>query len=314
MKDAEPGLGGQIADFGGFQPEPQIGLVGGVAGHRLGVGEAGKGGAQPLVRRHRPNHSGVEFFGQVEDVILLDETHLQIQLGELQLAVGAQVFVAEAAGDLEVFFDARHHQQLLHLLRRLGQGVEAARLQAAGHQEIAGALRRALNQDGRLDFQKAARVQEVADVFDQPVAQDEVLLHRRAAQVEVAVAQPQTFVGAGVISDVERRRAGGVEDGHGGGLHFHLAGGHRRVGGAGRARLHLAPNLHHPLLPQLVGNAGRLPMQFRVADHLHHAGAVAQVDEDDAAVVAAAGHPPGQGYFRPGVAQTQRAAVGRTQH
>ena len=41
------------------------------------------------------------------DVVVLDERHLDVELGELGLAVGAQVLVAEAAGDLEVAVEAR---------------------------------------------------------------------------------------------------------------------------------------------------------------------------------------------------------------
>jgi hypothetical protein len=35
--------------------------------------------------------------------------HFQIDLGEFGLAVGAQIFVAEAAHDLEIFVEARDH-------------------------------------------------------------------------------------------------------------------------------------------------------------------------------------------------------------
>ena len=37
-----------------------------------------------------------------DDVILLNEGHLKVDLGELRLTVGTQVLVAEAAGDLDV--------------------------------------------------------------------------------------------------------------------------------------------------------------------------------------------------------------------
>ena len=46
---------------------------------------------------------------------------------------GAQVFVAEAARDLEVFIKARAHQKLLEKLRTLRKRVEAARIYAARH-------------------------------------------------------------------------------------------------------------------------------------------------------------------------------------
>ena len=73
-----------------------------------------------------------------EHVLLLDEAHLQVELVELAgRAVGARVLVAEAGRDLEVAVEARDHDQLLELLRRLRQGVELARMHARGHQEVA---------------------------------------------------------------------------------------------------------------------------------------------------------------------------------
>ena len=68
---------------------------------------------------------------------------------------GAGVLVAEARRDLEIAVEPGDHQELLELLRRLGQGVEAARMQAAGHQEVAGALGRGGGQDRRLEFVEA---------------------------------------------------------------------------------------------------------------------------------------------------------------
>ena len=89
------------------------------------------------------------------DVLVLDERHLDVELGELGLAVGAQVLVAEAAGDLEVAVEAGDHQELLVELGRLRQGVEVPGVDPAGDQEVAGALGRAAAQDGRLDLEEA---------------------------------------------------------------------------------------------------------------------------------------------------------------
>ena len=61
-----------------------------------------------------------------------EERGLDIDLRELGLAVGAQVFVAEALGDLVVAVEARHHQQLLEQLGRLRQREEHAVVHAAG--------------------------------------------------------------------------------------------------------------------------------------------------------------------------------------
>ena len=59
---------------------------------------------------------------RLEDVLLLDEAHLDIELVELAgRAVGAGILVAEARRDLEVAVEARDHDELLELLRRLRQ-------------------------------------------------------------------------------------------------------------------------------------------------------------------------------------------------
>jgi hypothetical protein len=91
-----------------------------------------------------------------QHVFLRDEAHLEIELVELaRQTVGARVFVAEARRDLEIAVEARHHQQLLVLLRRLRQRVELARMDAARHQEVARALGRGGGQDRRRIFGEA---------------------------------------------------------------------------------------------------------------------------------------------------------------
>ncbi len=100
---------------------------------------------------------------EVHDPLLGDEAHLQVELGELRLAVAAQVLVAEAAGDLEVAVHAGDHQQLLELLRALRQGVDGAGLKPARDDEVARALGRGLEQDRRLDLDEAGPVVGLAD-------------------------------------------------------------------------------------------------------------------------------------------------------
>ena len=68
-----------------------------------------------------------------KDILLGGEGHLHIKLVELSGgAVGPGVLIPEAGGDLEVAVEAGGHQQLLELLRGLGQGVEFAGVFRAG--------------------------------------------------------------------------------------------------------------------------------------------------------------------------------------
>ena len=54
-----------------------------------------------------------------EHLLLADEARLHVELHELELAVGPQVLVAQAAGDLVVAVEAADHAQLLEQLRAL---------------------------------------------------------------------------------------------------------------------------------------------------------------------------------------------------
>jgi len=113
-----------------LHPEAQVGLVRAEALDGLGEGQAREGHLleRPLGhdRGRDPDHQVLDKAG---DRGLVDEAHLQVELGELWLPVAAGVLIAEAARDLEVAVEPADHQQLLELLRTLGQGVDGARLE-----------------------------------------------------------------------------------------------------------------------------------------------------------------------------------------
>ncbi len=273
----------------------------------------GNGDWHVQVRPHLRGDAEVELLHELQDVVLLDEAHLQVELRELRLPVRAQVLVAVAAGDLEVALESGHHQQLLELLRRLRQGVEAARVDAAGHQVVARTLRRRVGQHGRLDLDELAVRQELSDVGDDPVAHDDVVVQPLAPEVQVAVLEPRRLADLRVLVDVEGRRLGGVEHGGLGGAHLDGAGGHLVVLGALAAPLHRPAHLQHVLAARLAGDGVGSGL-LRVEDHLHDAAGVSQVDEDEAAVVAAAVHPAGQCHVLALVFGAQVAAVVSLQH
>ena len=135
----------------------QVRLVGAVFQHRLGIGNARKrrlghrlaiGEFLEHARQHRLDGG--------EDIVLGDEAHFQIELVELaRRAVGAAILVAETGRDLEIAVEARHHDQLLELLRRLRQGIELAGIAARRHQKVARAFRRGRGQDRGLEFGEA---------------------------------------------------------------------------------------------------------------------------------------------------------------
>ena len=168
--------------------------------------------------------------GDREHVVLVDEAHLDVELGELRLPVGAEVLVAVAAGDLEVALHAGDHQQLLEQLGALRQGVPAAGLQPGRHQEVAGALGGRAGQRRRLDLDEVVAVEHVAGGLVDLAAQPEGGVGAGAAQVEVAVLEPGLLPHVDVVVDRERQRRGGAEHLDVVGDDLDLAGGQVRVG------------------------------------------------------------------------------------
>ena len=81
----------------------------------------GVGTSTPLSSR---TSSRVERLDHREDVLLVDEGHLDVELRELEAAVRAGCLVAQAPHDLVVAVLSGHHQELLELLRRLRERVE----------------------------------------------------------------------------------------------------------------------------------------------------------------------------------------------
>ena len=282
-------------DHGG---QAHVGLVDAVVADGLVVGHADEGRGERDAGGGEGR--GEEALGDAEDGVHLREGHFEVDLGELGLAVGAQVLVAEAAGDLEVAVEAGDHEDLLEDLRRLGQRVEAARVDAAGDEVVARALGGGAGHEGRLDFEEALGDEVVADGHGDAAAQREVRLHLSAAQVEVAVLQAHLFVGDGVFGGREGRRLGLVEQQQFAGDDLDLAGGHVGVFEARAAAADVSLDGDDVLRTRGVG-FGVGGFDLLVDDDLRDAGAVAQIEEDEAAVVAAAVDPAHENDILPRV-------------
>ncbi len=97
-----------------------------------------------------------------------------------------------------------------------------------------------------------------------------------------------------VVVELEGRRDRRVEHLQLVAQHLDLAALEVLIDGARRARAHQALDLHAELVAHVFGH-GEHVGAIGVADHLHVAFAVAQVDEDHAAVVAAAIDPAAEG-------------------
>ena len=228
----------------------------------------------------------------VANVLLSHERGFNINLREFRLAVSTQVFVAKALGDLVIAVKAGDHEQLLEELRALRQRKELAFVDAAGHQVVARAFGRAFGEHRCFNVDEAIGIKELARFHGHAVAQHQVVLHVRAAQVQHPVGQARGFRQV-VIVQLKGRRHAGVEHGEFVAQHFNLAAFEVVVDSALWAGTHQALDLNTELVAYAFGGLEHIGA-VRVTDHLHITFAVAQVNEDHPAMVTAAVHPAAQ--------------------
>jgi len=285
----------------------QVRLVGAVFAQAFG-----ERNTRPVLRHRLAvgkvlEHTGDDRLHRSKNILLRDEAHLEIELIELaRQAVSARILVAEAWRDLEIAVKARHHQELLVLLRGLRQRIELAGMDARRHQEVARALRRGRRQDRRLEFEEAFLLHPCPHGINDLTAGHDVLVQLLATQIEEAIFQPDLFRVFQIAEHRQRQFGGFTQHLDVGDEHFDLAG--RQVGivGALRAMANLAVDLHHPLRTQLFRQLERLGI--RIDDALRHAVMVAQIDEQQTAVIADAMAPARQADVGVDVALAERAA------
>ena len=159
----------------------------------------------------QPQHLGDQALHQRQEVVAVQERRLDVDLRELGLPVLPQVFVTEAADDLEVALEPGHHQELFEELRRLGQRVEAAAVQPARDQEVARALRRRPGQVRRLHVHEPVLAhhvgEQVGGLRPDPQRPRGVI----APDVQVPVLEPDVLADLGGALDRERQRVGLAE-------------------------------------------------------------------------------------------------------
>ena len=140
------------------------------------------------------------------------------------------------------------------------------------------------------------------------MAQLDVELHGVAAQIDVAVLQAHLFVGEHRVARQEWRLLGLVQNAQFIDDQFDLAGRDVLVDGVGVAQLDGADGGDDELVAQRLGLLVNGRVAFLAEDHLRDARAVAHIDEDQVAEVAAAVDPSHEDGFLASVGGAQGAA------
>ena len=300
-----------IGNVNQFQRVTQVRLVGTVTTHGLFEGHVRE--VAELQVQHFLEQVADHFFGDAHDLFFIEEAGLDVDLGEFRLTVGAQVFVAEALGDLVVTVEASDHQQLLEQLWRLRQGEEATGVSTARHQVIASAFWRGAGQDRRLDIEEAVLVQEATDAGGHARTQTQLLEHFRATQVEEAITQAGFFADVGELVERERRGFRFVQHFKLVAQHFDHARRHVGIGGTGRTQANLTGDLDHVFAAHAIGGSEGFSA-VRVEHHLGQTVTITDIEENHPTVVTATVNPSAKGNFLAFQAFVQLAAIMAAHH
>ena len=282
-----------VADFDNLNRIAQIGLIRAVFCQSLAVGN--------LRKRFADFPSVGELFEQskqhglkgIKDILLLNETHLDIELVELsRRPVGAGILVTKTGRDLKVSIKTGNHGELLKLLRRLGESIELPRMHSGRNKEVSSAFRRRCRKYRCLVFEKPRARHPFPYRGDDFRAQHDVAVHGGAPKIEKAVLQADIFR--------ERRLAEhGQRQGFGAGqyveildAHFHFARGNVFIDGLRITLYHLAVHTHDRFGRYVAGKLKAFV--FGLKNALGYAVVVAQIQEQQAAVVTLAVQPSGQ--------------------
>ena len=128
-----------VHQFDKLHTEAKVRLVATESAHSLMPGHLLQFGRQ-FHSAHLLEEMACHILKQADDILLIHKAHLAVDLCELRLAVGSEVLVAEALGNLEIAVESAHHEQLLQCLRTLRQCIELSGIHARRHYEVACAL------------------------------------------------------------------------------------------------------------------------------------------------------------------------------
>ena len=180
---------------------------------------------------------------------------------------------------------------MLEELRRLGQGVELALVDAAWHQKVPRAFGGGFGQHRGFNLQKAEFVQIAAHGLSHAAAQYEIVGRGLAAQIQKTVLQAQILGHVHPVLDGKGRRFGRVQQ-----FVFRdidLDGPCRQLGvdHVGGPGADLALDGQDEFRAQHMGAFVRVGRHLRRENHLGQPETVAQVDENEPAVITAVLRP-----------------------
>ncbi len=190
---------------------------------------------------------------------------------------------------------------------RLRQCVKLARMKARRNEKVARSLGRGGRQNGRLELAEPLLPHPPPYRFDDSASPDDIGVHALATKIEKAIRKPDFF---GIFL-VTKHRQGQLarfrQHCNAGRIDLHQAGWKFGIFAAMRPDAKLAVNAHHPLGAKRLGYPKG--SDVGINNNLRQSVVIAQIDEQQAAVVADPMHPARQTNFLANLFRAQLAAI-----
>ncbi len=178
-----------------------------------------------------------------------------------------------------------------------------------GHQKVPRALGGGLDEHGRFQLDKSLAVEIVPGRLGDPVAQHQILLQIRTAQIQIPVFQPGSLGRRAILTDLEGGCFRLIEDPqllHG---DLHIAGGNLLIPGG--AHPHRAAGGHHKFAAQGERFIKHRLVRVLIKGQLYDPGAVPQIHENELSQIPLPLHPAEHRRRLSGVFLPEFSAIGR---
>jgi len=222
-------------------------------------------------------------------------------LHEFELAIGTEVLVAEAPGDLVIPIDPTNHAQLLEQLGALRKRVERAGRQSTRHDKIPSTFWRRCNEHWGFDLDETLIVHRPTKRTVDFGANSQIALHALGTKVNVTMSETHHFVDLNTIVQLERRWFRDVENLDVTIADLDFTSRHVVVGCAIRTLTNCAGDSDHIF---------RTEIGSTIDDALDETSVIPKIDECEMlAVLSASGDPAANGNFPTDIGGSQGSAV-----
>src|SRR5207249_2518423 len=184
---------------------------------------------------------------------------------------------------------------------------------SARNQQTARAIRRAVGKTVRFHCDKAVAVEVIARRLRGALADREITRETRPPQIEIPVRHSQIFI-LRLGIDRERQCVGAIENAQLAGNEFDVASRKVWIFSSRQTRSHTSRDLDHVLAPQSMRFPGEFGVFLWTKNNLSQPFAIAQINEDHAAMIARDIYPAGKRDLPADIAFTKRIAVVCAKH